>query len=117
MAPYGLIVISLCLAVLTVALRRVHGPTYWIVAPCVIGLSIGIMGWASRGTESPISTGRQAMAVIFLWVVPISLGFATANARALRARPWLVIVVVPLVFLAAVWVDMVVGVTLDILQP
>jgi hypothetical protein len=117
MAPYGLIAISLCLALLTVGLRRVHGPTYWIVALCVIGLSIGIMRWLSGDTESPIWTTRDAISLTFLWIVPMSLGFATAKVRALRARPWLVVIVVPLVFLAAVFVDMIVGVNLDILQP
>jgi hypothetical protein len=110
-------IIPLGLALLAVALRRVHGPTYWVVALGVIGLCVGITLWISRGTPSPITAAHQAAAVIFLFVVPMLLGFATAKAGAFRERPWLAIVVVPLVFVAAVYVDMIVAVNLDILQP
>jgi hypothetical protein len=82
-----------------------------------IGLTVAIPFWVSRGTPSPITPAHQATAVIFLFVVPMLLGFATAKARALRERPWLAVVVVPVVFVAAVYADMIVGASLDILQP
>ncbi|HEV8145962.1 MAG TPA: hypothetical protein VGP79_06260 [Bryobacteraceae bacterium] len=113
----ALIAIMLCLVVLTVALRRVHGPKYWMVGLVSIALSNAILWWFSRGEESPISTGNQVMGVIFLCVIPMSLGFATGNVTALRSRPWLTILVVPLVVLAAILVDMTVGVNLHLLQP
>jgi hypothetical protein len=88
-----------------------------MVALGVIGLLVGIMLWISRGIASPISAAHQAMAMILLFVIPMSLGFAAAKAGALRERPWLAMIAVPLVFLAAVFVNMVVGASLGILQP
>jgi hypothetical protein len=110
-------IILLCLSFLAIAFRRVPGPRYWMITLGALGVSVGIPLWLSRGTPSPVTPVHQATAVIFLVVVPMLLGFATAKARALRERPWLSIVIVPLVFVAAVYLDMIVGASLDILQP
>ena len=107
MAPYGLIVISLCLALVTVILRRVHGLRYWMAPHCVIGLSIGVIPWMPEGNK---------VVFIFAFALPISLAFATADTRALRARPWLIIIVVPLVFLATIFVGLTGGVNLEVLR-
>lgn len=116
-ASYGIFAVALVLGLLTIALRRVHGRKYWMITLGVIGVFCGIMCWFSWHTDFAIPPGRQTTAVIFLFAVPMLLGVATGSTRALRARPWLAIIAVPLVFLATVFLDAVAGVNLDILQP
>lgn len=107
LAPYGFPIISLGVALVTVMLRRVYGLRYWMVPLCVAGLSIGAVPWMAKGYKAVF---------IFLFALPTSLAFATAGARTLRARPWLVIIVVPLLFLATIFVGLVVGVNLGALN-
>jgi hypothetical protein len=65
------------------------------------------MPWTDKGYKALF---------IFFFALPTSLAFATADAKALRARPWLIIIVVPLVFLATIFVGLVVGVNLGALS-
>ena len=117
MAPYGAIAIPLCVALLAVTLRRVHGLRYWMAVMCVIGLSLGAMQWLPEAQEYSRRNHSLIAPWIFFYAVPMSCAFATANARALRARPWLVIILVPLVYLTTMFVGVVVGVNLDVLSP
>ena len=45
MVPYGAIAIPLCVALLAVTLRRVHGLRYGMAVLCLVGLSFGVMRW------------------------------------------------------------------------
>jgi hypothetical protein len=105
-APFGLPIVSVCVAVVTVLLRRIYGLRYWIVPLCVLGFSIGVMPWVP---ENKLAPG-------VLLAVPISLAFVIANSIEFRARPWLTMIVIPLLFLATVFVGLVVGVNAGLLR-
>jgi hypothetical protein len=107
-SPYSLIVISLCLALITLALRRAHGLRYWMAALCVIVLSVGLVRWF---------TAQKTALWIVVFLLPISTAFAAADTVALRARPWLVIIVIPFVYLATVLTGLMIGTTLGFLRP
>src|ERR1700730_9017317 len=100
-APFGLPIISVCVAVVTILLRRVYGLRYWIVPLGVIGLSFAAMLWIPEGNK---------LVWIIAFALPPSPAFATADTNELRARPWLIIIVVPLLCLATVFVGLIVGV-------
>jgi hypothetical protein len=104
-APFGLPIISLCVAVVTILLRQVYGFRYWIVPLCIGGLSIGVLPWIP---ENKLLLGILAMA--------ISLAFVVADTIEFRARPWLTMIVIPLLFLTIIFVGLVVGVNVGLLR-
>ena len=106
-APFGLPIISLCVALVAVILRRVHGLRYWIVPLCLAAFSIAAMLWMPKGDK---------LVWIFALALPTSLAFTIAHTNELRARPWLTIIVVPLLFLATVFVGLVLGVNLGLFR-
>jgi hypothetical protein len=69
-APFGLPIFSVCVAVVAMLLRRVYGLRYWIVPLGVIGLSIAAMPWIPKGDK-------------LVWTIalalPTSVAFATAE--------------------------------------
>jgi len=75
-----------------------------VVALCVTALSIAAMLCMDK------------LAWIFALTLPTSLAFTIANTNELRTRPWLTIIVVPLLFLAIVFVGLVLGVNLGLIR-
>ena len=93
------------MALVAVTLRRVYGLRYWmVVAFCVIALSIAAILWMDK------------LVWIFALALPTSLAFTIANTNELRTRPWLTIVVVPLLFLAIAFVGLALGVNLGLIR-
>lgn len=107
-APFGMPIISVCVAVVTVIQRRVYGLRYWVVPLCVTALSIAAMLWIPKGNK---------VLCIFVLAVPTSLAFTIADTNELRAHPWLTIIVIPFLFLATVLVSLSIGVNLGYLRP
>ncbi len=54
---------------------------------------------------------------IVAFALPTSLVFAVADTNALRVRPWLIVLVVPPMFLAAVFFGLVAGESTGVLRP
>src|SRR5258706_15076449 len=77
-APFVLPIISLCVALVAVILRRVYGLMYWMVPLCVTALSITAMLWMPKGDNKPVW--------ILALALPTSLAFKIADTNALRAH-------------------------------
>jgi hypothetical protein len=73
----------------------------------IIALAMGVMQWFHA----------QKSLWIFLTAIPVSLAFVAGSAGAIRTRPWLTMIVVPMVFLAAVFISVVPGVNMYGLSP
>jgi hypothetical protein len=113
----ALIAILVCVALLAITLRRVRGcGTGWRCSVSSRFRLEYINGFQKR-RSTPGATTVSHSPMDLLLRASYFIRIRTANAGALRARPWLVIILVPLVYLAAIFLGLIVGVNLDILSP